>query len=75
MGADNTTIKARRGEMVLNANQQRQLFEIANGGSTSSFAASLAAALQAMPAPVLVLQELNDFQSRTASITNNQTIK
>lgn len=75
MGADNTTIKARRGEMVLNANQQRQLFEIANGGATSSFAASLAAALQAMPAPVLVLQELNDFQSRTASITNNQTIK
>lgn len=75
MGADNTTIKARRGEMVLNANQQRQLFEIANGGATSSFAASLAAALQAMPAPVLVLQELNDFQSRTTSITNNQTIK
>ena len=75
MGADNTTIKARRGEMVLNANQQRHLFEIANGGATSSFAASLAAALQAMPAPVLVLQELNDFQSRTASITNNQTIK
>lgn len=75
MGTDNTTIKARRGEMVLNANQQRQLFEIANGGATSSFAASLAAALQAMPAPVLVLQELNDFQSRTASITNNQTIK
>ena len=75
MGADNTTINARRGEMVLNANQQRQLFEIANGGATSSFAASLAAALQAMPAPVLVLQELNDFQSRTTSITNNQTIK
>ena len=75
MGADNTTINARRGEMVLNANQQRQLFEIANGGATSSFAASLAAALQAMPAPVLVLQELNDFQSRTTSITNNQSIK
>ena len=75
MGADNTTINARRGEMVLNANQQRQLFEIANGGATSSFAASLAAALQNMPAPVLVLQELNDFQSRTTSITNNQTIK
>lgn len=75
MGADNTTINARRGEMVLNADQQRQLFEIANGGATSSFAASLAAALQAMPAPVLVLQELNDFQSRTTSITNNQTIK
>lgn len=75
MGVDNTTIKARRGEMVLNANQQRQLFEIANGGATSSFAASLAAALQAMPAPVLVLQELNDFQNRTTSITNNQTIK
>ena len=75
MGGDNTTINARRGEMVLNADQQRQLFEIANGGATSSFAASLAAALQAMPAPVLVLQELNDFQSRTTSITNNQTIK
>lgn len=75
MGADNTTINARRGEMVLNADQQRQLFEIANGGATSSFAASLAAALQNMPAPVLVLQELNDFQSRTTSITNNQTIK
>lgn len=75
MGADNTTINARKGEMVLNGDQQRRLFEIANGGATSSFAASLAAALQAMPAPVLVLQELNDFQSRTTSITNKQTIE
>ena len=75
MGADNTTINARRGEMVLNANQQRQLFEIANGGATSSLTASLAAALQAMPAPVLVLQELNDFQSRTTKITDNQIIQ
>ena len=75
MGSDNTVASVRTGEMVLNANQQKTLFEIANGGATSSFAASLAAALQAMPAPVLVLQELNDFQSRTTSITNNQTIK
>lgn len=75
MGADNTVSAVRTGEMVLNANQQKTLFEIANGGASSSIAASLAAALQAMPAPVLVLQELNDFQSRTTKITNNQIIK
>ena len=36
MGADNTTIAARSGEMIMNANQQRALWDMLNGtGATS----------------------------------------
>ena len=31
MGADNTTIAARTGEMIMNANQQRALWDMLNG--------------------------------------------
>ena len=73
MGADNTYISARKGEMVLNADQQRRLFDIANGNSQTSLAESLFAAIQAMPAPVMVYSEYNDFKSRVA--TFNETAK
>lgn len=36
MGADNTTIAARNGEMVLNANQQRALWETLNKGGNAA---------------------------------------
>lgn len=76
MGSDNTVINARRGEMVLNANQQRQLFEIANGGSMgSSLTASLVAALQAMPAPVLEYSEFARFQGRLVNLNESQKLK
>ena len=34
MGADNTTIAARNGEMIMNANQQRALWDMLNGAGT-----------------------------------------
>ena len=75
MGHDNTVINARRGEMVLNANQQKQLFDIANGGSTTSLAASLAAAIQSMPAPVLEYSEFTRFEQRVATLNETQKMK
>ena len=76
MGPDNTVINARKGEMVLNANQQRQLFEIANGGSMgSNLTASLVAALQAMPAPVLEYSEFARFQGRLVNLNESQKLK
>ena len=71
MGSDNTYIHARRGEMVLNADQQRQLFDIANGGYSSSMMAQLVEAIQSMPAPVLDYQEFTTFQRRVTQMTEN----
>lgn len=68
MGSDNTYIQARRGEMVLNADQQRQLFDIANGNTKTSMAAQLAEAIQAMPAPVLVYEEFSRFGQKIVNI-------
>ena len=36
MGADNTTIAARTGEMIMNANQQRALWDILNGSGNAA---------------------------------------
>ena len=71
MGSDNTYIHARRGEMVLNADQQRQLFDIANGGYSSNMMAQLVEAIQSMPAPVLDYQEFTTFQRRVTQMTEN----
>ena len=71
MGSDNTYIHARRGEMVLNAEQQRQLFDIANGGYSSNMMAQLVEAIQSMPAPVLDYQEFTTFQRRVTQMTEN----
>lgn len=71
MGSDNTYIHARQGEMVLNAEQQRQLFDIANGGYSSNMMAQLVEAIQAMPAPVLDYQEFTSFQRRVTQMTEN----
>lgn len=72
-GGDDVLTTARRGEMMLNADQQRRLFDIANGNSQTSLAESLFAAIQAMPAPVMVYSEYNDFKSRV--VTFNETAK
>ena len=71
MGTDNTYIHARQGEMVLNAEQQRQLFEVANGGYSPNMIAQLAAAIREMPAPVLDYQEFTTFQKRVVQMTEN----
>lgn len=75
MGRDNTVASVRTGEMVLNANQQKTLFEIANGGATTSLTASLVAALQAMPAPVVEYTELQRFGNKVNILDNNAKLK
>lgn len=75
MGHDNAYASVRTGEMVLNANQQKTLFEIANGGATTSLTASLVAALQAMPAPVVEYTELQRFGNKVNILDNNAKLK
>lgn len=75
MGPDDTMINARHGELVLNARQQRELFEIANGSGSPSMAAQIAAALAAMPAPVLDYREFTNFTGRVATITESAKIR
>lgn len=72
---DNVNIRANSSEMVLTRQQQRTLFDIANGAAVTSTTESLVNAIKAMPAPVLVYKEFSDFQSNVAKITNIQEIK
>ena len=67
-GKDDVTITARRGEMMLNADQQKRLYDIANGSATTNLTASLVEALQAMPAPVMVYSEFRRFTDRVATL-------
>ena len=67
-GKDDVTITARRGEMMLDADQQKRLYDIANGSATTNLTASLVEALQAMPAPVLVYSEYKRFTDRVATL-------
>lgn len=67
-GKDDVTITARRGEMMLNADQQKRLYDIANGSASTNLTASLVEALQAMPAPVLVYSEFRRFTDRVATL-------
>jgi hypothetical protein len=67
-GGDDTYIHARRGELMLNADQQRQLYDIANGNTKTNMAAQLAEAIQAMPAPVLVYEEFSRFGQKIVNI-------
>lgn len=75
MGSDNTYIHARDGEMVLNAQQQRQLFDIANGRVQTNMVAELAEAISAMPAPVLEYSEFTKFNDRVVYISEMQKLK
>lgn len=75
-GQDNTYISARQGEMVLNADQQRQLFNIANGGSQNGgLAAALASALESMPAPILDYSEFVRFKGRVVTLDDISLLK
>ena len=73
-GGDNVVMTGRRSELVLNADQQKRLFDIANGSPSPSMGAELAAALRAMPAPKLVLQELKDYQGKVVTFDETQLI-
>ena len=72
---DQVPVRVNSGEMILNREQQTQLFDIANGGLYSSsldnLTAALSAAVASMPSPVMVYSEYNDFKSRTATYNEN----
>jgi hypothetical protein len=75
-GPDDVLTTAKRGEMFLNAEQQRRLFDIANGGGSGvNMVAELAAAIQAMPAPVLDYKEFTNFQQRVVTLNENSKLK
>lgn len=68
-GPDTMTFRGRPGELILNAQQQRELYDIANGGAKGgSTAAALAEALRNMPAPVLVYEEFSRFGQKIVNI-------
>lgn len=62
-GSDNVLMTGRRGELVLDADQQKRLYDIANGSASSNLTASLVEAFKAMPSPVLVYSELKRFEN------------
>lgn len=67
---DRVTARVNSGEMILTQKQQAQLFDMANGRSAGAYEMSVAAmtaALQSMPAPVMVYREFEQFQQRTAT--------
>jgi flagellar basal body-associated protein FliL len=67
-GGDDVAMTGRRGELVLDADQQKRLYDIANGSASSNLTASLVEALQAMPAPVLIYSEFQRFTDRVATL-------
>ena len=67
-GSDNVLMTGRRGELVLDADQQKRLYDIANGGASTNLTAELAEALQSMPAPVLVYSEFQKFSNRVVTL-------
>lgn len=68
-GPDTMTFRGRPGELILNAQQQRELYDIANGEAKGgSTAAALAEALRNMPAPVMVYEEFSRFGQKIVNI-------
>ena len=67
-GSDNVLMTGRRGELVLDADQQKRLYDIANGGASTNLTAELAEALRSMPAPVLVYSEFQKFSNRVVTL-------
>lgn len=68
MGKDNTYISARNGEMVLNANQQKRLFEIANNQGINTSNVDLVEAIKNIPAPILDYKEFSAFTKNISYI-------
>lgn len=67
-GSDNVLMTGRRGELVLDADQQKHLYDIANGGASTNLTAELAEVLRSMPAPVLVYSEFQKFSNRVVTL-------
>lgn len=73
---DNTFAHVGTGEMILNASQQAQLFQIANGNTPAAgvdygrLADVVVAAVEAQPAPVVVYSELSEFENKVVTYNN-----
>jgi len=69
-------IAVNSGEMILNTSQQKQLFDIANGGRINGGLdyTALATAMANTPAPIMDYSEFTQFQGRTANYTELATI-
>ena len=67
---DNVPAMLNSGEMVLNADSQKRLFDALTGNGDGTFGfnyEAMAAVVAAQPAPVMVLKELRDFEEKTAT--------
>ena len=74
-GGDNVVMTGRRGELILNADQQKRLYDIADGSVPSNLTASLVEALRTMPAPVVEYTELQRFGNKVNILDNNVKLK
>lgn len=74
-GGDDVVMTGRRGELVLNADQQKRLYDIADGSVPSNLTASLVEALRTMPAPVVEYTELQRFGNKVNILDNNAKLK
>lgn len=74
-GHDDVLMMGKRGELVLNADQQKTLYDIANGNVSTNLAAELAAAIRQMPAPVVEYTELQRFGDNVAILNESQKLK
>lgn len=74
-GSDNVLMTGRRGELVLDADQQKRLYDIANGGASTNLTAELAEALRSMPAPVLVYSEFQKFSNRVVTLDDSSKLQ
>lgn len=74
VAGDNVVVRANSGEMILNMDQQKKLFDmIARGGGYGGFDYDmLARAISNLPAPVMIYREFTDFQ-RKISTFDEQT--
>ena len=66
---DQVPVMTNSREMILNTDQQTRLFDALDGGNGQlgfNYAA-MAAAVAALPAPVMVYREFNEFQNNVAT--------
>lgn len=76
---DNIKIRANSGEMILTAEQQAALFEMANKGlnyrnSYEELVAALTTSLQSLPAPVLDYTEFTTFQNNLKKVKSYENV-
>ena len=79
MVGDAVRIRANSGEMILTAEQQAALFEMANKGlnyrnSYEELVLALSSALQDLPAPILDYTEFTTFQNNLKKIKSYENV-